>query len=88
MTIDQLQATLRAAKARIGYGRFALTFAMDGREDCYLTFWHRPDAYALSENCKAVASGTFDECMEAMDRYVVANRLRDEPPAAYSIAAE
>lgn len=84
MTIDQLQATLRAAKARIGYGRFALTLSDSGLTDNYLTHWYFPDQYA-PETCKAVAKGTVEECLEGMDRYAAANRLRDAIPA---IAAE
>lgn len=73
MTIEEVQARLRAAQARIGReGRFALTLSLDGREECYITHWFRPDPHAF-EDCRAVSSGTLAECLEALDRYVAAN---------------
>lgn len=69
-TIDQVQAHLRAAHAGIGRdGRFALTLTLDGREDCYLTHWVRPEPHAF-EDCKAIGSGTLADCLAALDRYV------------------
>jgi hypothetical protein len=86
MTVEELQARLRAARSTIGYGRFALTLSDSGLTDNYLTHWHYPDQYA-PEACKAVASGTVEECLQEMSRYAAANRLRDAAPA-YSVAAE
>lgn len=77
MTIEEVQARLRAAQAQLGReGRFALTLSLNGREDCYITHWFRPDPNAF-EDCKAVGSGTVTECLAALDRYVAVNR----PPA-------
>lgn len=81
MTIEEVQARLRAAHARIGReGRFALTLNLghqnngDG-EDCYITHWFRPEPHAF-EDCKAVGSGTVAECLAALDRYVAAYRRK------------
>jgi hypothetical protein len=74
MTIEQVQARLRAAHARIGNeGRFALTLSLTGTEEAYLTHWLRPDPYAF-EDCKAVGSGTIAECLAALERYVAGYR--------------
>lgn len=78
MTIEEVQAQLAAAHARIGReGRFALTLSLDltGREDCYITHWFRPEPHAF-EDCKAVGSGTIAECLAAVDRYVAGYRRR------------
>lgn len=76
-TIDQVQARLRAAHAGIGReGRFALTLTLDGREDCYLTHWVRPEPHAF-EDCKAVGSGTLADCLAALDRYVAGYQRPD-----------
>lgn len=78
LTIDQVQARLRAAHAGIGQeGRFALTLTLDGREDCYLTHWVRPEPHAF-EDCKAVGSGSLDECLVALDRYVAGYGRNEE----------
>lgn len=81
MMIEEVQARLRAAQAQIGReGRFALTLSLNGlngREECYITHWFRPDPHAF-EDCKAVGSGTMADCFAALDRYVAANR---SPPA-------
>ncbi|WP_247886964.1 hypothetical protein [Azospirillum sp. SYSU D00513] len=83
MTIEEVQARLRAAHARIGRnGRFALTLSLDGREECYITHWFRPEPHAF-EDCKAVGSGTTAECLEALERYVAAYR-----PEPVMMAAE
>ncbi|PWC78030.1 hypothetical protein [Azospirillum sp. TSH64] len=80
MTIEEVQARLRAAQAHLGReGRFALTLSLDGREECYITHWFRPEPHAF-EDCRAVGSGTLSECLDALDRYVAVNRLRDEAP--------
>lgn len=80
MTIEEVQARLRAAQARMGReGRFALTLSLDGREECYITYWFRPEPHAF-EDCRAVGSGTLNECLDALDRYVAENRVRDEAP--------
>ncbi|MBP2315761.1 hypothetical protein [Azospirillum soli] len=77
MTIEEVQARLRAAHARIGHeGRFALTLSLGhqnngGSQDCYITHWYRPEPHAF-EDCKAVGSGTMAECLAALDRYVAA----------------
>lgn len=72
MTIEEVQARLRAAHARIGHeGRFALTLSLNGSEDCYITHWYRPEPHAF-EDCRAVGSGTMAECLAALDRYVAA----------------
>jgi len=74
MTIEEVQARLRAAHARIGHeGRFALTFTHAGTEEAYLTHWFRPDPYAF-EDCKAVGSGTVAECLAALERYAAGYR--------------
>lgn len=86
MTVEELQARLRAARSTIGYGRFAMTLSDSGLTDNYLTHWFYADPYA-PEDCKAVTKGTVEECLQEMDRYAAANRLRDAVPA-YSIAAE
>jgi hypothetical protein len=60
MTIEQLQARLREAHARIGYeGRFAFTIDQRPEAGCYITHWFRPTPYAF-EDCKAVGSGTVE----------------------------
>ncbi len=74
MMIEEVQARLRAAHARIGHeGRFALTLSLNGSEECYITHWFRPEPHAF-EDCKAVGSGTVAECLAALDRYVAAYR--------------
>jgi hypothetical protein len=74
MTIEEVQARLRDAHARIGKdGRFALTLSLDGREECYITHWYRPEPHAF-EDCKAVGFGTTAECLDALERYVAAYR--------------
>lgn len=78
MTIEEVQARLAVAHARIGHeGRFALTLSLDptGREDCYITHWFRPEPHAF-EDCKAVGSGTIADCLAAVDRYVAGYRRR------------
>ncbi|WP_246337210.1 hypothetical protein [Azospirillum oleiclasticum] len=78
LTIDQVQARLRSAHAGIGReGRFALTLTLDGREDCYLTHWMRPEPHAF-EDCKAIGSGTLADCLVALDRYVSGYRRPDD----------
>lgn len=77
LTIEQVQARLRTAHAGIGRdGRFALTLTLDGREDCYLTHWVRPEPHAF-EDCKAIGSGTLADCLAALDRYVAGYRRPD-----------
>lgn len=74
MTIEEVQARLRAAHARIGNeGRFALTLTLNGTEEAYLTHWFRPAPHAF-EDCKAVGSGTVAECLAALERYVAGYR--------------
>ncbi|WP_245593403.1 hypothetical protein [Azospirillum halopraeferens] len=74
MTIEEVQARLRAAHARIGHeGRFALTLTLDGREDCYITHWFRPEPLAF-EDCRAVGSGDLAGCLAALDRYAASYR--------------
>ncbi|MBP2290549.1 hypothetical protein [Azospirillum rugosum] len=76
MMIEEVQARLRAAHARIGHeGRFALTLSLNGTEECYITHWFRPEPHAF-EDCKAVGSGTIAECLTALDRYVAAYRRK------------
>jgi hypothetical protein len=72
MTIEQLQARLREAHARIGYeGRFAFTIDQAGDQSAegYITHWFRPTPYAF-EDCRAIGSGTIEECLTGLDRYV------------------
>lgn len=78
MMIEEVQARLAAAHARIGHeGRFALTLSLNltGQEECYITHWYRPEPHAF-EDCKAVGSGSIAECLSALDRYVAAYRRR------------
>lgn len=76
MTIEEVRARIGAAHARIGHeGRFALTLALDGAEDCYITHWFRPDPHAF-EDCRAVGSGSIEECLAALDRYAASYRRR------------
>lgn len=84
MTVEELQARLRAARSTIGYGRFALTLSDSGLTKCYLTHWFYPDQYA-PEDCRAVGSGTVSQCLEALTAYVATNALSSTVPA---IAAE
>lgn len=79
-TIEEVQARLRAAHARIGReGRFALTLSLNdtaGDEgECYITHWYRPDPHAF-EDCKAVGSGSVKDCLAALERYVAGYRRR------------
>jgi len=70
MTVEKLQERLREAHARIGFeGRFAFTIDQRPEAGCYITHWFRPTPYAF-EDCKAVGSGTVEECMAGLDRYV------------------
>ena len=79
MTLEQLQKRLRDAHARIGFeGRFAFTIdqsaALTGSKTHgggYVTHWFRPTPYAF-EDCKSVGSGSVEDCMAALDRYVAA----------------
>lgn len=68
MTIEEVQARMRSAHSAFGYGRFALTLSMDGREEAYITHWFKPTPHSF-EDCRAVGSGTVSECLDAMDRY-------------------
>jgi len=94
MTIEQLQARLREAHARIGHnGRFAFTIDQGSDQsttqsgsDCYITHWFRPTPYAF-EDCKAVGSGTVDECLAGLDRYVAAYDAQFHGEQ-YGVAAE
>jgi hypothetical protein len=82
MTIEEVQARLRAAHARIGHeGRFALTLSLNGTEECYITHWFRPEPHAF-EDCKAVASGTLAECLAGLERYIEAYRRASAQEAA------
>jgi len=88
MMIEEVQAHLRAAQSQIGReGRFALTLSLDGREECYITHWFRPDPHAF-EDCKAVGSGTITECLAALDRYVASNRAASDRLAAGRLRSE
>jgi hypothetical protein len=103
MTIEQLQARLRDAHARIGNdGRFSFTVNQSGTgTECYVTHWFRPTPYAF-EDCRTVGTGTATECLKSLDRYVdaYARRPTDEEvgmtlgivspadPEQYKIAAE
>ena len=70
MQIEEVQARLRLARAQIRGGRFAFTMSEGGdREEAYLTHWFYPEPGAF-EDCKAVGSGTVEECLAALDRYV------------------
>jgi hypothetical protein len=76
-TIAEVQQHLRNAHARIGFaGRFAFTIDQFGEIQprhgfggCYITHWFRPTSYAF-EDCKAVGSGSVEECINALDTYV------------------
>lgn len=85
MTIEELQSRLRAARSTIGYGRFALTLSMDGREEAYITHWFAPAPGAF-EDCRAIGSGTVNECLDSLNRYVAGIASVRAP--SYSIAAE
>jgi len=103
MTIEQLQARLRDAHARIGFqGRFSFTVNQSGNGmECYITHWFRPTPYAF-EDCRTVGTGTATDCLASLDRYVTgyARRPTDEEvgmtlgiispadPEQYKIAAE
>ncbi|EWY40051.1 hypothetical protein N825_03465 [Skermanella stibiiresistens SB22] len=72
MTIEDLQARLRDAHARIGFeGRFAFTIGQQSNAGCYVTHWFRPTPHAF-EDCKSVGVGTVADCVAALDRYVQA----------------
>jgi hypothetical protein len=97
MTLEHLQKRLRDAHARIGFdGRFAFTIdqsaALTGSEThggCYVTHWFRPTPYAF-EDCKAVGSGSVEECIAALDRYVAAysgSMTRDEVSITFGISS-
>lgn len=76
MTIDELRARLRACHARIGgEGRFSFTLAQQPDEECYVTHWIRP-RNGVFEDCKAVGSGSVEDCLAALDRYVETYRRR------------
>ena len=87
MTLKQLQQHLRNAHAKIGFaGRFAFTIDQfaevetgKGHGGCYITHWFRPTQYAF-EDCKAVGSGSAEECLQALERYVAsyARPMTDE----------
>ncbi len=65
----EVLSRLKAAHARMGgAGRFALTHSVGAEVDCYLTHWFRPAPGAL-EDCRPVASGTLEACLEAAERY-------------------
>ncbi|HYD29585.1 MAG TPA: hypothetical protein VEB64_01805 [Azospirillaceae bacterium] len=74
LTIEELQAILRAAHARVGQdGRFALTLTLQPEEECYITHWFRPSPYAF-EDCRMVARGTVADCLKALEAYITAYR--------------
>ena len=77
ITIEQLQAHLQDAHSRIGHeGRFALTLEQQDRNGhCYITHWYRPTPYAF-EDCRAVGSGTVEQCLVGLARYVATYRAK------------
>ena len=87
MTLEELQQHLRNAHAKIGFaGRFAFTIDQStevetgkGHGGCYITHWFRPTPHAF-EDCKAVGSGSAEECLQALERYVAsyARPMTDE----------
>ncbi len=93
MIIEQLQARLREAHARIGHaGRFSFTVNQSSfGTECYITHWFRPTPYAF-EDALMIGRGNLSECLKALDRYVegyerrptedeIAMTLGIEPPA-------
>ncbi len=79
MTIEEVQARLRAAHARIGHeGRFALTLISSKTDEAYLTHWFRPDPTAFEE-CKAVGSGALTDCLAALERYTAGYHRQPTP---------
>lgn len=68
-TLADARARLAGAARRAGTGRFALTLSEGGGPACYLTHWFRPEPLAF-EQCRAVAQGSVEECLAALDRYV------------------
>ncbi len=77
MTIEQLQARLRDAHARIGNdGRFSFTTnqSRSGTE-FYITHWFRPTPYAF-EDARMIGKGSLSECLKALDCYVDAYARR------------
>lgn len=71
-TADEVNRRLKAAGQQIGRGRFCFTFDPDGRDECFITHWFKPDPYAF-EDCKSVAAGPLRTCLDELDRYVAAN---------------
>lgn len=72
MTVEELQARLDAAEAATGQ-KFAMTIGhvidLDHAGNALLMRYWRPDPYAWPKS-EAVEFGTFDDCMDALGRYV------------------
>lgn len=89
-TIEQLQEHLRKAHSKIGHeGRFALTLEQQDRGGaCYITHWFRPTPYAF-EDCRAVGSGTVEQCLVGLARYVATHGAKpDVGPAEARLLEE
>ena len=69
MTVEQLQARLRALHARMGAeGCLSLTLDQDPGAPCYASHWSRPGRYQ-PEAWRRVGAGALPECLAALERY-------------------
>lgn len=76
MTVEQLQARLRALHAGIGHeGCLTLTLDQDPQAPCYASHWFRPERYQ-PERWHRIGAGTLPECLAALERYADGDRRR------------
>ena len=76
MTVQQLQARLRALHAGIDHeGCLSLTLDQDPGAPCYVSHWFRPARYQ-PERWHQVGVGTLGDCLGAVERYAGEHRRR------------
>ncbi len=69
MTVEELQARLRALHGGIGFdGCLSLTLDQEPDGACYASHWFRPARYQ-PERWHQVGVGTLPECLAALERY-------------------
>jgi hypothetical protein len=76
MTVEQLQARLRALHAAIDdEGCLSLTLDQDPGAPCYVSHWSRPARYQ-PERWQQIGVGTLDDCLTALEGYADGHRRR------------
>ena len=77
MTVEQLQARLRALHAGIGHeGCLSLTLDQEPDGTCYVSHWSRPGGRYQPERWHAIGVGPLGDCLAAAERYADAHHRR------------